>query len=387
MHSSIEIIRSALSHKEPARLPLDIGGTRVTGIHKKAYSEYRKRLGLPETEPEMKIRYLQLPVTDIDFSDMLGTDIESADPLTSAEETEDTVCEEGRTYTDRWGCVWHLPESGNYYDIVDFPLSHAEDVSDISSFCWPAEDSEAILANLDKKASEVLFERKRALVLGRTCPGIYEMLQVLCGYEKAFTDLAGNPELSEAVLEKMLELKIIYYDAAIRKIMALDPDYFIISESDDLGAQNGLLISPDMYRRLVKPRHTKLFEFIKKASRGRAYIELHCCGAIREIIPDLIESGVEILNPVQVSARGMDDTGRLKKDFGKDIVFHGGGIDSQHTLPCGKPQEVRDEVRRRIDDLAAGGGFIFTPVHSIQHDVPFENFYAMIEAYREAAGI
>ena len=218
-------------------------------------------------------------------------------------------------------------------------------------------------------------------MLGRTCPGIFEMPAILCGHQKAMTDLALNPALSEAIMDRILELKLVYYRAAIERVLAGGVEHFIACESDDLGAQRGLLISPEMYRRMVKPRHAHLFSAIKTFSAGRAFVGLHCCGAIRELLPDLIESGVEVLNPIQVSAAGMD-TRELKRDFGDALVFHGGGVDTQGTLVSGTAQQVRDEVRRRMDDLAPGGGFIFSPVHSIQHDVPFGNFMAMVEAYR-----
>ena len=317
---------------------------------------------------------------------MLKVDIESVDPLTVAEETAIRRIDGGHHYTDRWHNEWFMPDGGHYFDLQRFPLAGAECPADIQKFPWPSEESEAVVGNIRSDAEVSWGEHRRAVVLGRTCPGIFEMTQVLCGHQKAMTDLALNPALSEAIMDKVLELKITYYRTAIDRLLHAGVEYFIIEESDDLGSQRGLLISREMYRRFVKPRHTALFGEIKKHSRGRAYIGLHCCGAIRELLGDLIESGVEILNPIQVSAVGMEDTAALKRDFGDAIVFHGGGIDTQTTLVRGSVQQVRDEVRRRMDDLSPGGGFIFSPVHSIQHDVPFENFWAMIAAYREYVG-
>jgi len=278
-----------------------------------------------------------------------------------------------------------MPEGGHYFDVRTWPLAGAESPTDLDRFDWPNEQSEAILANVTPDSSQTCNEHRRAVVLGRTCPGIFEMLGILMGHEKAMMDLALNPALCEALMDKILELKMTFYRAAIERVLAAGVDYLMVSESEDLGAQRGLLISPDMYRSMVKPRHTQLFSAIKEWSSGRAYVELHSCGAIRELLPDFIESGVEVLNPVQVSADGMDDTAALKRDFGDAIVFHGGGVDTQHTLAAGAPRDVRDEVKRRMDDLAPGGGFIFTPVHSIQHDVPFENFQAMLDAFQDFA--
>lgn len=380
--NSIQRVKAALDHREPDRVPLDIGGTRVTGIHIKAYRQYRRELNLPPSEPGMQVRYLQTPEVEADFRALLGVDLESVVPLTANEESAIKQDGAGQFYTDNWDCEWFMPEGASYFDLRRFPLAEAESPADLERIAWPKGDSPAILPNIESQAKTIWHDHQRAVVLGRSCSGIFETFSMLCGHEKAMLDLALNPSFAEAVMDRVLEYKLNYYRAAIDRLLSAGVEYFISSESDDLCSQNGLLISLEMYRRLVKPRHTQLFSAIKDYSHGRAFIELHSCGAMRELLPDFIESGVEILNPVQVSAAGMD-TRALKRDFGDAIVFHGGGVDSQHTLPYGTPQEVRDEVHRRMDDLAPGGGFIFTPVHSIQHDVPFANFIAMIEAYKE----
>lgn len=380
--TSVERVKSALLHAEPDRIPLDIGGSRVTGVHIQAYKRYRRALGLPASATRMQILYLQLPKVEEDFRALLGVDMENADPVTRPFESGIARDGTGYSYTDMWGCEYFMPEAGAYFDLRRHPLAGAESTDDVENYSWPKGDARELLESIEAEAAGAWTERKRALVLGRTCPGIFEMCQILCGHEKAFCDYALNPALPEAIMDHVLEHKLEFYRAAIDILLKSGLEYFIISESDDLGAQGGLLISPDMYRRLVKPRHAQLFQSIKEFSQGRAFVELHSCGAIKPLIPDLIQAGVEILNPVQVSAQGMD-TKSLKREFGKDIVFHGGGVDSQRTLPYGTPDEVREEVRHRIEDLAPGGGFIFTPVHSIQHDVPFENFMAMLEAFRE----
>jgi uroporphyrinogen decarboxylase len=141
-----------------------------------------------------------------------------------------------------------------------------------------------------------------------------------------------------------------------------------------------MLISPNTYRKLVKPLHKELFDFIH--ARTKAKIFFHSCGAIRPVIPDLIEAGVDVLNPVQVSATGMDSAD-LKRDFGKDITFWGGGVDTQRVLGVGTPDDVRADVRKRIEDLAPGGGFVFATVHNIQGNVPAENILAMWETLQE----
>jgi uroporphyrinogen decarboxylase len=192
-------------------------------------------------------------------------------------------------------------------------------------------------------------------------------------------NLATNQPLMEALAERILEWQVAYWDMVLGQV----GDYVdIVTLSEDLGAQNGLLMAPTTFRRIYKPRLRRLIEAIKKKSRTRVY--LHSCGSIYRLIPDLIEIGVDILNPVQVNAADMDSA-RLKREFGKDLTFWGGGCDPV-VLQTGTPQEIVEEVKRRIHDLAAGGGFVFGSVHNIQANVPPENIVAMFDAAWEFGG-
>ena len=222
-------------------------------------------------------------------------------------------------------------------------------------------------------------KRQVAYVLGRNAPGVFEVALWMRGFENYFCDMIANRPFAEALLDIICEIKMKYWGRALE---LLGENVMIVSEADDLASQDRCLVSPKLYRDLIKPRHTRLFSFIKKQARVPVKIFYHSCGAVSELIPDLIEAGIDILNPVQVSAAGMD-TKELKRRFGRDITFYGGGVDTQQVLPRGTPQEVRDEVHRRIDDLAPGGGFIFNTVHNIQADVPPENIVAMWEALQE----
>lgn len=282
-----------------------------------------------------------------------------------------------------WQCGWLMPKEGAYYDINRFPLQNASSVRDVELFSYPSGKDEKLFTGWSRKIISIK-KNERFPFLGRTCPGIFEMVQLLRGHEQAFIDFLQNVQIAEALMDKVLEHKIDYYNRAIDILNSNHVEHFIISESDDFGAQNGLLIGEEMYRKFVKTRHQELFSFIKKKSNNRAFIELHSCGSIRKLIPDLIEAGVEILNPVQTTAEDMEPA-LLKRDFGTEIVFHGGGIDTQHLLPKGSKREIEDGVKRNIDMLALGGGFIFSPIHSIQYDVPFENFIVMLREFRKNA--
>ena len=164
-------------------------------------------------------------------------------------------------------------------------------------------------------------------------------------------------------------------------LQRVGPYIQVIMICDDIATQRGPMISPDLYRARIKPRQAKLIEVIKRHTD--AYVMYHACGATKEFLPDFIDIGVDIFNPVQVGAVGMDDTASLKREFGRDLTFWGGACENQKILPFGTPDEVREETKRRIDDLAPGGGFVFSPVHNIQDGVPPENILAMFEVAHE----
>jgi uroporphyrinogen decarboxylase len=259
------------------------------------------------------------------------------------------------------------------------PLAEINGVEDLANYRGPDPLDPGLYEGMAARADQLMNERQVGYVLGRNAPGIFEIALWTRGFESYFCDMVANQPLAEALLDLVLEVKMKYWARALELI---GPNVMMISEADDLSSQTGCLVSPQLYRKLIKPRHTQLFAFIRKHARVPVKIFYHSCGAIMDLIPDLIESGVDILNPVQVSAAGMD-TRELKRRFGKDITFYGGGVDTQKVLPRGTPGEVRDEVKRRIEDLAPGGGFIFNTVHNIQADVPPENIMAMWEAVQE----
>jgi uroporphyrinogen decarboxylase len=203
----------------------------------------------------------------------------------------------------------------------------------------------------------------------------WEVCFLLRGLDQILMDLLTNPGFVRALLEKLLEINMI---ATGRFLKEVGPYIHIFKTADDLGTQQGLMMSPETYRSLIKPIHKRYFDFVK--SKTEAKIFFHSCGNISEIMADLIEIGVDIINPVQVSA--MPNTADLKKRFGDRVVFWG-AVDTQKVLPYGSPENVEQEVRKRIDDLAAGGGYVVAAVHSIQPDVPPENIIAMAEVARK----
>ena len=381
--TSYERVKATLEHREPDRVPFDLGGTVLTGMNRHCYVRLRDYLGLPKREIRILDVMQQLARIDEDMAEYLKTDVGCVDPSPpSSSPLAKPPALEGEYYTmtDEWGIQWKMPaQGGHYYDMADQPLKHAETPADLDTFPWPDPSDPARFAGLKKAADSYVNEQKKAYILGRQYAGIWETALWMSGFEKFFMDMLANETFAHALMDTITELKMQYWSNALD---AVGDNVLIMSEADDLATQNSLLCSVDLYRKLVHPYHKKLFDFIKGKARNKVYVFYHTCGAVKPLIPLLIEEGVDILNPVQVKADDMD-TRELKREFGREITFWGGGVDTQHVLPFGSPQEVRDEVKRRIDDLAPGGGFVFAAVHNVQSDVPPENYMAMWETMRE----
>jgi len=372
--TSRERLLKTLRHQEPDRIPYDLGATKVTGIHKVAYIRLREALGLPEWEVVVFDRNQQLARVDEDVLDALEVDMEGVFPNKPFQSgPPDEEDEHYIYYTDEWGMKRRMPKAdGKYYDLVDFPLAGVASAEELSRYPWPDPLDPARFVGV-REAAEEVRSKGRATVMGGICAGLLEMGLWLRGFENFFADLVSNPDIAGKILDRILETKLRYWDKVLGELGDLID---VTMEGDDLGIQQSLMVSPKIYRDQIKPRQKELFGFIR--SKAPVFTFFHTCGSVVDIIPDLIEIGVDILNPIQVSAAGMD-TRRLKKEYGKDLVFWGGGVDTQAILPFGSPEAVRAEVKHRIEDLKPGGGFVFNTVHNIQADVPPENILAMWE--------
>ncbi len=371
-------LQMALAHQEPDRVPFDLGGTGLTTLHVTAYRNLRQYLGLPPVDVRVAHMAEQLADVDEDVADRLQADVRPVRPG-FPEGFQYTFEDQGayEAYHDEWGIGWRKPRDGGfYYDMYDHPLAGAGSVDELLAYPFPDPLDPARFASLRSDAEAVLATG-RAAVLAGPCSGIAEMVSWMRGYENFYIDLAANPDMITALLDRLVDFKCAYWERALAEVGDLVD---VVIEADDLAGQHGMLLSPRTYRRLIKPRHARLFSFIKATAPVKIFF--HSCGAVRPIIPDLIEAGIDILNPVQVSAAGMDPQ-ELKREFGRDLVFWGGGVDTQQVLGTGTPQQVRDDVRRNVEALAPGGGFVFAAVHDIQANVPPENIVAMWEAWRD----
>ena len=376
---SRERVHLALEHKEADRVPFDLGATVLTSIHIDSYRKLRDYLGLPKVEPLLVDIFQQVVAVDEDARALLKVDVRDIAPRSSATFKIEVKQMPDYTYFyDEWGIGWKKPiHQGLYYDMFDHPLKDAQTLADIEKYPWPDPTDPARFVGLHERARQAAEEEHQAVFLGGLSAGIMEMAAWTRGFPNYFSDFANNEKLLVGLMTKIMEMKMQYWEIALREV----GDYATaIGEADDFAGQTRMLISPAMYRRIVKPLHKQLFDFIH--ARTRAKIFFHSCGAIRPVIKDLIEAGVNILNPIQVSAAGMDSAD-LKREFGKDIVFWGGGVDTQRVLGEGTPEEVRADTQRRIEDLAPGGGFVFAAVHNIQGNVPPENIMAMWETLQK----
>jgi len=373
-------VRASLDHTEPDKVPLDLGGAEVCGINIHTMRRIREHLGLdPAVELDNKV--IQTGVMADDLIARLGVDVRIVapnDPSDPGLEQDLGLVGDNYRYVDEFGIGWQMPkEGGHYYDLYLHPLADMDTVAEVEAYAWPDMLDPARFVGMAERARSVARVEKRAVFLGRASSGMWEHVMWMTGYEKYYMDMIVNPRLCQAKMEKILELKMQYWG---RVLELVEEDFVIVSCADDLGGQNGLLVSLDMYRRLVWPYHKRLFEFLKSTpSEAKVYVFFHNDGAIYETLPLLIEAGVDIINPWQVNCAGMGDTARFKREFGADLTVWGGSCDTQRILPFGTPQEVRDETRRRIEDLAPGGGYVFAPIHIIQDGVPVENFMAMWE--------
>jgi uroporphyrinogen decarboxylase len=376
---SRERVLMAINHQESDRIPFDLGGMAQSGIHRLGYAKLRAYLGLPNNPIRILNINTQQAKFDKDIQDRLLIDATMVYSKWANVEAADVVDEgEFWAYIDEWGVKRVMPkEDGLYFDVMTHPLAVDDVVEKFKHYPWPDPADPTRFHGLHEEARQARQDGKFVVLMG-LCPGIVEMYAWLRGFDRFYVDLAAEPQIAEMFLEKMAELKIAYWQ---RVLSEMGGSIDAINEADDMAGQTNLLLSPKTYRAIIKPYHRKLFDAIKQ-SKPDVKIILHTCGAVRKLIPDFIEIGVDVLNPVQVSASGMDPV-ELKREFGKDISFWGGGVDAQNILTNGSAQEIKDNVIRNIDALAPGGGFIFAPTHIIQPFVSPENIMVMWETLQE----
>jgi len=377
--TSRERLLTALDHRQPDRVPIDLGGNQ-TGIHKFAYGKLLARLGLKEEIVIMDL-VQQLAKPSETVLQRLRVDTRYVWAGGAASFKGGVVKRErnGRVwndFTDEFGITWSMPEEHPYYfDISHSPLAGLT-LQQIKDYPFPKGDDPSRFEGLRDRALAIKRETPYAVVSGISGV-VYEFCWYLRGLENLFADMIEQPEVFEAIIDRTLKFWLDWFRLFLDEAGDVVD---VIMIGDDLAGQGGPLFSPRIYRAIVKPRHKRLVQYIK--SRTRAKLWYHSCGSIVTYLPDLLDNGIDIFNPVQISAKDMDPA-MLKARFGDKVVFWGGGVDSQHVLPHGTPEQVRENVRANLEAFKPGGGYVFNNVHNIQADVPPANILAMFDAAYE----
>jgi uroporphyrinogen decarboxylase len=404
--TSQERVLASLNHHQPDRVPIDLSGYRSSGISPIAYPKLRAALGLEPRAVDVYDPIQQLAICHDDVLDRLGVD---------TVELGRAFCHEDKWWAD-WTLpdgspcrmpVWALPERIGTEWVLRAPSGRImarmpEGSLVFDQVYWPFLDGEEDLSRIEElfpehmwtgtptppgpsiSGPEELAAGARALrassnraIIGVFGANLLEMGQFFYRMDNFLMMLAGEPQRAHRFLDALMEIHMRNLD---RFLGAVGGSIDIILFGDDLGAQNSPQISPRMYREFFKPRHAMMWARAKQLANVK--VMLHCCGAVRPLLPDLIDAGLDAINPVQISCRGMEAEG-LKRDFGRDLTFWGGGCDTQSILPRGTPAEVREHVLHQCEVLAPGGGFVFQQVHNIMANVPAENIVAMYDAVHE----
>jgi len=374
--NSRERLETTLNHKEPDRVPIDLGGI-VTGITTGANKTLKSYLDIESDEPVVdRVQQLAHP------SDALleRLDVDTRYIYLQASRDWHDIELPDNTYQDEFGVLRKAAYNPDgwllYYDFVGHPLSDAETVADLAKFKWPDPHDPARYEGIEEAARKMREETEYG-VIANVIFSIFEFSWYLRGYMRFFEDVLLNPEMFSALLEMMGE----YQRALMGEVLdRISPYISVVMTGTDLGTQRAPVISPDVYRSLVWPEYKKLWEMIKNKTDAKIFY--HSCGSLYPMIPYLIEGGIDILHPIQPMAADMGDREKLKREFGDQLTFWG-GFDQQHVLPFGTPEEVRDETKKLLDAFMPDGGFVFAAGHNIQSDVPPENVIALFDTVRE----
>lgn len=369
--TSKERVMLALDHREADRVPLDIGGINNTCMHELVEREVKQRLGLEDHGYQIKARSQGVVMPDRSISDYFGVDT----CCIYFNEVRPWTDNGDGTFTNMWGIGMKINPDGYYYNMVTYPLENIETPADLDSYELP-EPTPYMLEGLSERLDE---NADKCCILEGLEESMFGLPSWLRRMDNFYVDLIADEGLCDALLSKLLA----YYKKLISYIMEpLGDRIDVVKVAEDLGTQESLLISPQTFRSRIKPFLAELYAFIKDNYHKK--LLLHSCGAVRPLIEDMIEIGVDALNPVQISAAGMEPAG-LKRDFGDRITFWGGGVDTQHVLNLGSAEDVRKSVRENLEIFKDGGGYVFSQVHNIQPGVPFENIMAMYETFEKYA--
>jgi len=400
-----ERVLAALNHREPDRIPIDFSGHRSSGISAIAYPKLREYLGLPPRIPRVYDPIQQLAIVEEDVLDRFGIDaIELGRGFALQDENwsdwtlpDGTPCQlpawvKPERIDGEWvirsqsgRIIARMPDGVLYFEQCFYPFAEDANIDktrEVLSECmWTgiASPPGPLVAGAEGRqrlieGAKQLRESTDRAIVGLFGGNLLETGQFLFRNDNFLMLLAADPAKAHRFLDILVEMHLENLE---RFLSAVGPYIDIIVFGDDLGMQKGPQISPKMYREFFKPRHQILWTRAKQLANVK--VMLHCCGGVRTLLRDLIEAGLDAINPVQISCNGMDPQ-ELKNEFGQDLTFWGGGCDTRQFLPHSTPQDIRDHVRSLTQIWKPGGGFVFQQVHNILANVPPANIAAMFDA-------
>ena len=408
--NSRERVLKALRHEEPDRMPLDSGGSSATTIAAVPYSKLKRLLGIEEGTVAVFDMVQQLAMVEQWYIDRFEVDVVdvmrefslntsdwrdwrlSDGSIAKAPPWMKLEPEDGKwIYRDADGDILaRMPTAGHFFDQTYWPMADVEPEEYskpekyIHKMMWAAMARPPLSRSRDpefptllRDAAKKMYETTDYALMFNSGVSTFEVAQFLRRTDNLMADLVLDRKNIERLLDRLLEMNLANLE---RQLDAVGPYIHVLKLNDDLGMQNGPLISPKIFREVFKPRYKVMYDLIK-SKQPDIFIFMHSCGSIHAFLPDLIEIGLDIINPVQTSAKDMEPE-RLKREFGKDLTFWGGGVDTQHALPFGTPEEVVQDVEEKMRAFGPGGGFVFNPSHNIPPGVPPENILAMFEAFK-----
>ena len=409
--NSRERILAAIDHMEPDRIPIDLGATPSSGISAIAYHNLKKYLEISEGNTYIYDVVQQLAQPEDFMLDHFGIDVVDIGRLFNTNKNDwytinmadgnsalypiwfRPKAEKDGSHTafnQSGKVIARMPHKATFYDQTYFPYldGYPGDFKDLdkamdqvlwSSFVhspWDHQNEDDFWDNLRMNTKNLRISTDKALMVVVGC-NLFEWGTFLRRMDNFMMDLYLEPVNVERLLDVLVGKHLEFLEKVCKSVGDIVD---IVRFGDDLGMDSGPFMDPETYRKFFKPRHRILCDFVKSNSQMRTF--LHSCGSIYDLLPDLIEAGFEIINPVQTTCRNMEPE-KLKIEFGKDITFWGGGADTRTILNLAKPEEVKRHVSERCEILAPGGGFVFNTVHNILPEVPPENIVAMFEAVNE----
>ncbi len=409
--NSRERIIAAINHRQPDRIPIDLGATPSSGLSVVAYQNLLKYLGKTHLKTHVYDVIQEVAQPEMELLDHFGVDVlDIGRHFNTSEDYWHTLeiisghkalypswfnahkLQDGShiTYGTSGEVIGRMPVGATFFDQTIFPyaegypLDYKNLANDMKRTIWGGfgftpwdwASEKDFWKMLREKTIELKKSTDKALLLGIGC-NLFEWGTFIRRMDNFLIDLLADPSGVHTFLDALMESHL----STLQKTCDAVGDVIdIIKFGDDLGTTNGPFISNEMYCEFFKPRHTMLCDYVK--ANSSMHTMLHSCGGIYELIPELIEAGFEILNPIQINAVNMEPE-RLKNEFGRDITFWGGGVDTKSILNRATPQQVKDHVKHNLEVFSVGGGFVFTTVHNIMPDVPPENIVAMFEAVNE----